>query len=140
MWIALRKFGIAAATALAVLGTTAAVPGIAEARGGFGGHFGGGHWGGGHFGGGHWGGGHWGGWRGHGGWGRRGYAWGALGTGLAFGLAAPYYGGYYGGYYGPYAYDYGYGSYAYADDCYIRRHWVINRYGHRVLRRVTVCY
>jgi hypothetical protein len=46
------------------------------------------------------------------------------------------YGGYYGG---PYAYDYGYDN-AYAGECYIRRYWVINRYGHRVLRRGQVCY
>ena len=77
--------------------------------------------GGGHHGG-HHGGGHWGG--GYGGWG-----WGGIGWGLATGMA---YGGYYGG---PYAYDYGYGG-----ECYIRRHWVINRYGQRVLRRIQVCY
>jgi hypothetical protein len=28
---------------------------------------------------------------------------------------------------------------AYAQECYIRRYWVINRYGHRVLRRGYVC-
>jgi hypothetical protein len=46
----------------------------------------------------------------------------------------------YGGYYAPYAYDYGYYDDAYAGECYIRRHWVINRSGKRVLRRVQVCY
>jgi hypothetical protein len=75
----------------------------------------------------HWhGGGHWG---GHGG----GWGWGGFGLGLGTGLAlgaAPYYGGYYG--YGPYAYDYG--------DCYIRRQWVVDGYGRRILRRVRVCY
>ena len=51
-------------------------------------------------------------------------------------LAAPYYGGYYGGpYYGGPYYGYGYGG-----GCYITRRWVINRYGHRVWRRVRVCY
>jgi hypothetical protein len=59
--------------------------------------------------------------------------WGGVGWGLATGLA---YGGYYGG---PYAYDYGYDN-AYAGECYIRRYWVIYRYGHRVLRRGQVCY
>jgi hypothetical protein len=71
-------------------------------------------------------GGHWG---GHGG----GWGWGGFGLGLGTGLAlgaAPYYGGYYG--YGPYAYDYG--------DCYIRRQWVVDGYGRRILRRVRVCY
>lgn len=118
----LRKIGIAAALAVATIATTAAVlPGTAEARWG-------GHWGGGHWGGGHWGGGHW----GHGGWGWGGFGWG-LGTGLALGFAAPYYGGYYPGY------AYGYGPYGYGGECYVTRQWVINRYGHRVLRRVTVC-
>jgi hypothetical protein len=51
-------------------------------------------------------------------------------------LAAPYYGGYYGG--GPYYGGY-YDDYAYGGDCYITRRWVINRYGHRVLRSVHVC-
>jgi hypothetical protein len=113
----LRKFGIAMATVVAVAGTAIALPGVANAQHG---HWGGGHWGGG---GGHWG--HGGGW----GWGGFGLG---LGTGLALG-AAPYYGGY-----GPYAYDYG-GDYAYAGDCYIRRRWVVDGYGHRVLRRVRVC-
>jgi hypothetical protein len=41
-------------------------------------------------------------------------------------------GGYYGGGYygGPYAYDGG---------CYIQRRAFINRFGHRVIRRVRVC-
>ncbi len=89
--------------------------------------------------------GYWGGYRGHwGGW--RGYGWRGYGWGLGSALAVGYYGGYYGpyaydyGYYGPYAYDYSYGAYAYAPDCYIQRHWVINRYGHRGLRRTRVCY
>ena len=41
-------------------------------------------------------------------------------------------GGYYGGgYYG--------GPYAYGGDCYIQRQAFINRFGHRVIRRVRVC-
>ena len=108
----LRKIGIAAATAMLIAGATATFPGAADARGG--------HWGGGHWGHGHWGG-------GHGGWG---WGWGGLGLGLA-----------YSGYYAPYAYDYGYDTaYAYAQECYVRRHWVTNRYGERVLRRGYVCY
>jgi hypothetical protein len=124
----LRKIGIAAATAIAIAGSTMAIPGLAQAAGhgghagwsgGHGGHGGwsgghGGHWGGGHWGGGgYWGGGRWGG----GYWGWPGAGWG------------------YGGYYGAYASDYAYGG-----ECYIQRHWVINRYGHRVLRRVHICY
>ena len=75
--------------------------------------------GGGH-GGGHWGGGNWGGYRG----------WGV-------GVAAPYYWGGY-GYYGPYAYQ----SYAYdyGPECYIRRRVVFDRFGHRHIQRVRVCY
>jgi len=83
---------------------------------------GGDHGGGGHFagGGGHWGGGHW---RGYRGWG--------------VGVAAPYYWGGY-GYYGPYAYQ----SYAYdyGPECYIRRRVVFDRFGHRHIQRVRVCY
>lgn len=70
-----------------------------------------------------------GGWHGghhHGGWG--GFGWG-FGPGVALGFGAPYYGGYYGG---PY--------YAYGGDCVMRRRWVINRWGHRVLRWTRVCY
>lgn len=66
---------------------------------------------------------------------------GGFGPGFVGGLAAgaiiggaPYYGGYYDG---PYAY-YG-GPYAYGGGCYIERHFVINRFGHRVIRRVRVC-
>jgi len=116
----LRKMTLAGIAVAAIAAATAMTPGVAEAR--WGGH-GGGHWGGGHWGGGHW----------HGGWGWGGYGWG-FGSGLALGLAAPYYGGYYGGY--PYAA--GYAPYEYGD-CYVVRRWVINRYGHRVLRRMTVC-
>jgi len=105
----LRKIGIAAATAVAITGITAALPNAANAQ----------HW--------HGGGGRW-----HGGGG--GFGWG-LGTGLALGFGAPYYGGYY----GPYAYDYG-GPYAYAGDCVMRRRWVIDGYGRRVLRWTRVCY
>src|SRR5690348_5171449 len=115
-----RKFVIAAAIAVAAIATTAVLPGTAQAR--WGGGYHGGHYGG------HWHG---------GGWGWGGFGWG-LGTGLALGWGAPYYGGYYGGYY-PYGGYYAYGPGAYGD-CYVRRRWVINRYGHRVLRRVTVCY
>ena len=73
-----------------------------------------------------WGGGwHGGHWRGGGsGWG--------LGTGLALGFAtAPLWGGAYGPYYGAYGYDGG---------CVMQRRWVVNRFGHRVLRWVRVCY
>src|SRR5512143_448985 len=72
-----------------------------------------------------------GGWHGgHGGWGWGGFGVG-LGTGLLLGAAtAPYYGGYY---------AYG-GPYAYSGGCYIRRRWVWDGYGHRVWRRVRVCY
>ena len=44
-------------------------------------------------------------------------------------------GGYYGG---PYGYYDG-GPYAYGGGCYIERQVVINRSGHRVIRRVRVC-
>jgi hypothetical protein len=128
----LRKLGAATAIIIAVAGPTVALPEAANAR-----------WGGG------W---HGGGWHGgHGGWG---WGWGGFGMGLGTGLllgaaTAPYYGGYYG--YGPYAYDYGYGPYgpyyaayggpyAYSGGCYIRRRWVWDGYGHRVWRRVRVCY
>jgi hypothetical protein len=69
-------------------------------------------------------------WHGHGGhWG------GGFGPGFVSGLAlgavgGAYYGGY--GYYGPYAYGSG-------PDCYIRRTVVVNRWGHRFIRRVRVC-
>ena len=43
-------------------------------------------------------------------------------------------GGYYGGPYGYYG-----GPYAYGGGCYIQREVVINRSGHRVIRRVRVC-
>jgi hypothetical protein len=76
-----RKVVIATTTVIAVVASTVALPGSAEAR-----------WG----------------WRG-GGWGW-GWGWGALGVGLGTGLliaaaARPYYGGYYG--YGYPAYSYG---------------------------------
>ena len=64
----------------------------------------------------------------HGGWGWRGFGWG-FAPGFAIGFGAPYYGGFYGG---PY--------YAYGGDCVMRRRWVINRWGHRVLRWTRVCY
>jgi hypothetical protein len=71
-----------------------------------------------------------------------GYGGGGFGPGFVGGLAAgavigggPYYGG---GYYGgPYAY--GGGPYAYGGGCYIERQVFINRFGHRVIRRVRVC-
>ena len=62
-------------------------------------------------------------WHGHGG--------GGFGPGFAAGAmmgGGPYYGG---GYYG--------GPYAYGGDCYIQRQAFINRFGHRVIRRVRVC-
>jgi hypothetical protein len=123
----MRRLGIATAVIAAVAGTAVALPSAANAR-----------WGGG------W---HGGGWHGgHGGWGWGGFGVG-IGSGLLLGAAtAPYYGGYYG--YGPYAYDYGYGpSYAaygggpyYGGGCSIRGRWVRDGYGHRVWRRVRVCY
>ena len=79
-------------------------------------------------------------WHGHGGhWHGGGWGWGGFGLGLGTGLllgAAPYY---YGGYgYRPYAYPaYGYG---YGGGCYIRRRLVSDGYGHRVWRRIRVCY
>ena len=119
----LRKLGLAAAAAVAIAGTTVAVPDVANAR-----------WGGG------WHGGH------------GGFGWGGFGVGVGteflLGAAtAPYWGGYYGGPYygyGP-AYGYGYGpTYAayggpYTGGCYVTRRWVVNSYGHRVWRRVRVC-
>ena len=66
---------------------------------------------------------------------------GGFGPGFVGGLAAGAVigGGYYGGGYygGPYAYDGG--PYAYGGDCYIQRRAFINRFGHRVIRRVRVC-
>ena len=53
----------------------------------------------------------------------------AMEVGAAIGFGAPYYGGYYGG---PY--------YTCGGDCVMRRRWVINRGGHRVLRWTRVCY
>jgi hypothetical protein len=64
----------------------------------------------------------------HGGGGWSGFGWG-FAPGFAIGFGAPYYGAYYGG---PY---YGYGG-----ECVMRRRWVINRWGHRVLRWTRVCY
>ena len=75
----------------------------------------------------HGGGGH-GGWHRHGGWGWGGFGWG-FAPGFAIGVGAPFYGGYYGG---PYS--------AYGGDCVMRRGWVIDRWGHRVLRWTRVCY
>jgi|SRR5262245_46051285 len=117
MRTALRKTVITAAAMLAIVGATVALPGTADAR--WGGH---GGWHGGH-------------WRG-GGWGWGGVGLG-LGTGLALGLAA---GPGWGGYYAPYGYGPDYGAYAYGGDCVMRRRWVVNRYGHRVLRWVRACY
>lgn len=128
----LRSIGLVAAMMIAVAGATVMIPGTADARWGGGWHGGGWH----------------GGWRG-GGWG---WGWGGFGVGLGTGLllgaaTAPYYGGYYG--YGPYAYDYGYGPYyaAYGGGpyagyygCRVRGRWVWDGYGHRVWRRVRVCY
>jgi hypothetical protein len=116
----LRKIGLAAAMVGLVVGATVTLPDAAQAR-----------WGGG------W---HGGGWRG-GGWGWGGFGVG-LGTGLLLGAAtAPYWGGYgYGPYYGyggPYYAAYGA---PYGGGCYIRRRWVWDGYGHRVWRRVRVCY
>ena len=107
------KFGIMAAMAIVIAATASiALSTPAGAQ----------HW--------HGGGGHGGGWHGGGGWGGGGFGLG-FGTGLAIG-AAPYYGGYYE--YGPYAYDYS------GPGCYITHRWAWNGYGHRVWRRVRVCY
>src|SRR5512139_449062 len=118
----LKKTAIAIAASVVIIGAGIAVPTTADAR--YGGHY----YGGGHSG---------------GGWGWGGFGIG-LGTGLLLGAATyPAYGGYYG--YGPgygdgtYAYDYGYADYGYGD-CTIRRRWVSDRHGHRVWRRVRVCY
>jgi hypothetical protein len=116
----LKKTAIAIAASVVIIGAGIAVPTTADAR--YGGHYYGG---------------------GHSGWGWGGFGIG-LGTGLLLGAATyPAYGGYYGygpGYgYGPYAYDYGYADYGYGD-CTIRRRWVSDRHGHRVWRRVRVCY
>jgi len=71
-----------------------------------------------------------------GGYGGGGFFLGGLAAGAL--LGGGYYGGPY-GYYdgGPYGY-YG-GPYAYGGGCYIERQVVINRSGHRVIRRVRVC-
>ena len=73
------------------------------------------------------------GWGSHSGPARHGWGWGGFGwgfaPGFAIGFGAPYYGGYYGG---PYS--------AYGGDCVMRRRWVINRWGHRVLRWTRACY
>lgn len=102
---------------LAVAAVGLAAPTAASARGGFGGFHGGGGFRGGGFRGGGFG---------------PGFALGALGAGLGYGLYGPY--GYYGGYgYPYYAYDdYGDGG------CYIARQRVHTRYGWR-LRNVQVC-
>ena len=101
-------------TVAAITATVLALGSMSGAQAAGGGHSGG-HWGGGH-----WGGGHWGGYRG----------WGV-------GVAAPYYWGGY-GYYGPYAYEpY---AYDYGPECYIRRRVVFDRFGHRHIQRVRVCY
>jgi hypothetical protein len=63
------------------------------------------------------------------------YRHGGRGFGLGFVGGGPYYGG---GYYGgPYAYSGG--PYAYGGGCYIQRQVIVNRFGHRVVRRVRVC-
>ncbi|MGC1467624.1 MAG: hypothetical protein WA792_18050, partial [Pseudolabrys sp.] len=60
--------------------------------------------------------------------------------GLALGaaVASPYYYGGYGYYGGPYAAPYAYGAY-YGPDCYLARRVVIDRWGHRIVRRMRVC-
>jgi hypothetical protein len=68
---------------------------------------------------------------------------GGFGPGFVGGLAAGAVigGGYYGGPYGYYGGPYGYygGPYAYGGGCYIERRVFINRWGHRMIRRVRVC-
>lgn len=124
----LRKIAIAATAAVALSGATLGLTGSANAQ----------HWHGGH-GGWHGGGWHGGGWHG-GGWGWRGFGLG-LGTGLLLG-GAPYYygGGPYGYGYRPYPYYGYYSPYGYDGGCVIRRRWVIDYRGRRVLRRVRICY
>jgi hypothetical protein len=75
-------------------------------------------------------------WHGHGG--------GGFGPGFVGGVTAGALlgGGYYGGPYGYYdggPYGYYGGPYAYGGGCYIQREVVINRSGHRIIRRVRVC-
>lgn len=136
----LRKLGVVATAALTIAGASIATTGtaLAQHRGGGGMHMGrvggfggmhvaraGGAWHGGHWGGGHWRGGWhrgWG-WRG-GGW-HRGWGWGGWGPAFAAGVAIGTW-PYWGPYWGPYAYA----------GCY--RQVVINRWGHRVVRRI--CY
>jgi uncharacterized membrane protein len=110
MRASLKKIGLAAVMALTVAGTALVTAGSAQAQ------------------------------HRHGG--------GGFGPGFVGGLAAGAVigGGYYGGGYygGPYAYGggpyaYGGGPYAYGGGCYIERQVVINRFGHRVIRRVRVC-
>jgi hypothetical protein len=89
----LRKIGLVAVAAAAVIASPLALPSAANAQ----------HWHGGH-----------GGWHG----GHGGFGWGGFGVGLGTGLllgAAPYYGGYYAG--GPY-YDSGYYDEPYEDGYY----------------------
>ena len=108
-----KRIGVAAVAALAIV----AFSGSADARYRHGGGYYGGH-GGGYYGGG------------------GGFFLGGLAAGAVLGggyYAGPY--GYYNG--GPYGY-YG-GPYAYGGGCYIQREVVINRSGHRVIRRVRVC-
>src|ERR1022692_2345801 len=110
MRASLKKIGLTAVMALTVAGTALITAGSAQAQ------------------------------HGHG------YGGGGFGPGF---VGGPYYGGgYYGGPYayggGPYAYGggpyaYGGGPYAYGGGCYIERQVVINRFGHRVIRRVRVC-
>ena len=71
---------------------------------------------------------------GHAHFGHHGHFGGGFGPGFVGGLAlgAVASGPYYGYDYGPYAYDYG-------PDCYIRRTVVVNRWGHRIVRRIRVC-
>ena len=115
----LRRLGIAAAVIAAVVGTTVALPNAANAR-----------WGGG------WHGGHGGGWGGFG---------VSLGTGVLLGArprlptTAAITDTTYAYGYGPSYAAYGGGPY-YGSGCSIRGRWVRDGYGHRVWRRVRVCY
>jgi hypothetical protein len=113
-----RRIAMATLAVVTIGTATATLTGTAEARW----HGGGWHGGGWHGGG--WHGGWNRGWR-RGGWGWGGFGWG-FAPGFAIGFGAPFYGG------GPY--------YAYGGDCVMRRRWVINRWGHRVLRWTRVCF
>ena len=111
-----KRIGVAAVAALAIVAFSGSANAQRHHR------YGGGYYGGGYYGGG------------------GGFGPGLFLGGLAAGalLGGGYYGGPY-GYYGGGPYGYYGGPYAYGGGCYIEREVVINRFGHRVIRRVRVC-